>query len=533
MTDRGSEGRKIGLSVVLLVLFLPALPSLADSASRTIEKLVIGTTMEVKSLSLDDAALSTLRHITTHQGLVYLDDNGQFSGDLAESWRTEDARTWTFTLRADAMWHDGRPVTARDIQYTIEAFVKFIPVYRSHFGLIDSVKAPNDRTLIIDLKQPNPRFLVNLLVLRVVPSHIFQKVDDPRTLNGPEAMVGSGPFVFDFFDPTLGTMGFKAFEKYRRGPPAVKRLQFRFFKNTDTMILALRRGEIDLPYVYASGIAPFYVPALQKDRSLAIHLQQNLGVPAALFFNVHRDPVNLRDFRHALALSIDYQEILNVFGRSYGAIPTKGFVPRGSPDFVDTAPMTCDREEARRLLDALGMTDIDGDGVRERDGRPVQVELMFRGDISGDLRLAQLLQEYFQTVGIRTRLKPVDAAVFRSLSDQDRSHMALLARTTPWGMMMWAGCGSGYMDARYIGWSSSDDPVFTNLVDRMNGTLDPENYRKAAAELQHYYARELPAIALYWNVLIQPYPARLRGWKVSPMYGLLWEESWFGIGLEP
>jgi peptide/nickel transport system substrate-binding protein len=500
---------------------------------RPIERLVIGTTMEVRSIDLEDYHFGTLRHLVTHQGLVRLDEDGRFSGDLAESWRTDDARTWTFTLGPGVVWHDGVPVTARDIRFTLQYLVDKIPVYRSHFSLVESVTAPDDRTVVIRLSQPNPRFLVNLLVLRAIPAHVFQSVEDPKSLTGAAAAIGSGPFVFDRFDPAAGILELKAFEKYRRGPPNVKRVIFRFFKNADTMIMALRNGEIDLPYLYAAGTAPFHVPPLLKDAGIRIHLLENTGVPASLFLNVQRPPLDRREMRRALALAIDYREILTLFAAGYGSTPNGGFVPRGSPDFVETDPLATDRDEAVRLLQGLGYMDADGDGIREKDGHPLEIELVLRVDTAGNLRLAQLLQEYFRAVGVRLKLRPVDMTLFRTISDQDRSHMAMLTRTTPWGMMMWAGCGSGYFDRRNIGWSLSDDAEFTSIVDRMNRVLDPGEYRKAAGELQRYYARELPAIPLYWDVMIQPCRGRIEGWKVSPMYGILWEESWFSIREAP
>jgi peptide/nickel transport system substrate-binding protein len=518
------------LLVVLAGLTAPARPGLCAGSLTPLEKLVVGTTMEVKSIDLDDHYFGTLRHLVSHQGLVRLDERSEFVGELAESWRTDDARTWTFTLKPGVLWHDGVPVTARDIRFSIEFLMQKIPVYRSHFSLVEEVAAPDDRTVVIRLSQPNPRFLVNLLVLRAIPSHIYEKIQDFRKMEEAQAAIGCGPFMFETFDRSAGAMSFKAFERYHRGPPHVKRVIFRFFKNPDTMILAFRNGEIDLPYVYAAGTSPFHVPPMLKDPGIRIHLLENTGVAAAIFLNTHKAPLDRRELRQALAMAVDYREIVNLFGAGYGSIPNGGFVPRGSPDFVETPSMVMQREEARRLLDALGYVDADGDGVREKKGAPLEMELVLRVDAPGNLRLAQLLQEYFRTIGVKLSLKTVDMALFRTISDHDRSHMALLTRTTPWGMMMWAGCGSGYFDRRNIGWSLSDDPDFTFLVDRMNRVLDREQYRQAAAELQRYYARELPAIPLYWDVLIQPCSARIEGWKVSPMYGILWEESWFSIG---
>jgi peptide/nickel transport system substrate-binding protein len=96
-------------------------------------------------------------------------------------------------------------------------------------------------------------------------------------------------------------------------------------------------------------------------------------------------------------------------------------------------------------------------------------------------------------------------------------------------MMMWGGGGTGYFDARNIGWAMVDQAEFQGLVDQLLKTTDPQETRKLMAQVQQFYARELPAIPLYWNRLLQPYNARYEGWKVNPMYGFLWDESWYNL----
>jgi peptide/nickel transport system substrate-binding protein len=303
----------------------------------------------------------------------------------------------------------------------------------------------------------------------------------------------------------------------------------RSFRNQDVMYMALRKGEIDMPYLYAAGTPPSHVPPLLRDPDIRIHRLNNPGVPRAIFFNTQKPPVDQPDFRRALALAIDYEEIIRFFAAGYGSVPNGGFVPRGTPGFVETAPLSHDPEQAKKLLQGLGYVDTDHDGFLERNGTVAELKLVLRTDVAGALRLSELLKEYFENIGVKLTLRPVDLAMFLTVCDQERSQMAVLSRTTPWGMMMWAGFGSGYMDSRNIGWSLLSDPRFTGIVDRMCGTLDRDDYLQGAAGLQHYYAGALPAVPLYWDDLIQPCHRRFQGWKNSPMYGLLWEGSWFNL----
>jgi peptide/nickel transport system substrate-binding protein len=492
--------------------------------------LTVGTTMAVKNISVDDYYFGILRGILTHKGLVSLDEKGDFKGDLAQSWETGDAQTWVFKLRQGVTWHDGSPVTAADVKFTIEYLLEKIPVYKSHFGMIESVEANGGNTVTIRLKKPNARFLVNLLVLRTLPAHVFAPVQDPKTFSDIKAAVGCGPFVFEKFDEASGLLVFKAYEKYFRGAPAVKEVRFKTFKNPDTMYMALQKGEIDLVYFYASGADHFYVPALLKQGDVKFEFTENTGVANSFFFNTKRPPVDDPRFRQALSHALDYEEMTRIFTAGYGSVPNAGFVPRGTPGFVETRKLVVDRGKAVKMLDDLGYRDTNNDGFREcPGGGPLQLELVARSDIAASGRVAELVKGYLEKVGIRVTLKLVDITLFRTISDEQKSHMMMLSRTTPWGMLMWGGYGTGYFDSRNIGWSVVDDPRFHQIVDRMVASIDQGAYRDTAGELQKYYAENLPAIPLYWDTLIQPYSGKWTGWKKDPMYGVLNEETWFNL----
>jgi peptide/nickel transport system substrate-binding protein len=194
--------------------------------------------------------------------------------------------------------------------------------------------------------------------------------------------------------------------------------------------------------------------------------------------------------------------------------------------------MIHDPEGAKKILAELGYSDTDGDGVMEKNDQPLCIEIVARRGTPKNMRIAELLKKRFARIGVALKIKSVDNVSFRQISERDRSAMMLLGHTTPWGMMMWAGGGSGYFDSRYSGWANVTDPSFHTIVDRMNTTLDTAVYQTAVADLQKYYAEKLPAIPLYWNVVLQPYRRCLVGWKISPMYGFLWEETWFHLKKE-
>ncbi|SDE81905.1 ABC transporter substrate-binding protein [Sporomusa acidovorans] len=501
--------------------------AVADS-SAAIQSLTIGSTMKIENINIDDYNFGILRSIFTHKGLVKLNENSNFTGDLAKSWNTPDGQTWTFRLQDGVTWHDGTKVTAADVKFTIEYSIKHSVEYKRHFSLVKSIAAPDDQTVVITLSQPNPRFLVNLLVLRVLPQHIFAMVDNPAAYNDPQAAIGCGAYKFEKFDPNAGIVTFKANNTYFRGTPPIPEIKVRLFKNPDALYMALQNGEVDLPYTYSTGTDPIYAASLARNPKLKIINIPNLGVGKALIFNVTKPLVNDPQVRTALSYAIDYDELVRLFAVNNGTVPTAGLVPRGTQGFVETRPLEFNPEKARLVLEQAGYR-LTGSAIREKDGRPLTFELLLRNDIPENIRLAELLQKYFANIGVKLTLKTVDATLYRTISDKDKSHTSLLSRTTPWGMMMWGGMGTGYIDARNIGWAMVGDTKFKDLADKLNSTLAPEEYKKYSAALQQYYAENLPAIPLYWDNFIQPHNATLTGWKISPMYGVLNEETWYSL----
>jgi len=494
-----------------------------------IERIVIGTTMEVKGLDIDDYYFGIMRATTTHMALIKLNEQGEFAGDLAESWQTDDGRVWTFKLREGLQWHDGVEVQAADVKFSMEYLKEKLPVYQSHLKLLQTVEAPDTQTVVVTLSEPSARFPVNLLAVRILPKHIFENIEDPKKFNDPKAAIGCGPYIFESFDEASGLVTFKANPRFYRGAPNVKQVIFRLFKNPDSMYLALKKGEIDLTYFYAAGADPATADALAKEPNIKIIQMANGGVPNAIFFHTKKPPVNDVRFRKALSYAINYEELLKLFAFGYGSVPQAGFVPEGSAGFSATEKLRYAPDKAQELLDELGYKDADGDGVRDREGKALELELIVRSDLAENVRIAELLKKYFEAVGVGVKLKPVDATLFRTISDQEKSHTLFLSRTTTWGMMMWGGAGTGYFDARNIGWAMVDQPEFQALVDKLLNTTDPQKSRELMAQVQQFYAQELPAIPLYWNRLLQPYNARYEGWKVNPMYGVLWDESWYNL----
>lgn len=404
-----------------------------------------------------------------------------------------------------------------------------ISEYKQHWGQIDSVQTPDNYTVVIKLKTPNGNFLTNLMVMRLVPEHIFKNVSDPKTYNNINATIGSGPYKFVSFDKTAGILTFVANENYRSGKPSVDTIEIRLFKNQDTMVMALENSEIDTTYMYSKGITYYYVPKLLQDSDVKISVQNSTGV-TALFFNTAKPVLNNTTFRLAVSYALDYNELRNLFTAGYGEPGTPGFLSSENYNYEDKGVLSQNVNKSKELLDSIGMIDRDGDGFREApDGSKFQPELLTRTDSADYTRLSDMVKKYLNTVGIDVKIKLVDTTTFQKIANTEKTHDMIISSTTPWGMLTWCGYGSCYFDNRNIGYTVTTDPAYTSIVDSVFNTTDVAGQKQLAYEMQDYYASEMPAIALYSASVIQPYNDKYEGWSYDPMYGIMSYGTFFNL----
>jgi len=518
----------LAASVVLCILLsgIALAQNQAVGKSEAVSKLVIGTTDQVEDINVNDGIFNTYREELLTKSLIRVDPSGNFIPALAKSWETEDAKKWTFHLVKNATWHDGAPVTSADLKFSLEYMPEKLG--GSNWNIIDSVEAPDDSTLIINLLSPDGNFLTNLLMLRSVPKHIFEKVDDPKKFNEPACAIGCGPYKFVDYEKAAGLIRFQAYDDYYEGKPSVQEIDIRMFKNQEAMMMALLKGELDTVYIYSGGISYYYVPQLIENADLGYILIKNRGVPAALWLNQNKTPFDDVRFREAISYAIDYQELQNLFTAGYGRTSAAGFIPDGSLNYIKTRDLSFNSSQSIALLNETGFVDKDGDGLRENvQGKQFHPQILVKSD-SDSVRLGEMLKKYMNAVGLDAQLKVSDSSGFWDEVDA-KEHDMFVCRTTPWGMMMEAGYATGYMDTRSNGWPMVNDSAFTELVDDLLASSSAEETARLAKSTQEYYARELPAIALYWNDYVQPYNKKYEGYVENPIHGILSYETFYGL----
>jgi peptide/nickel transport system substrate-binding protein len=291
------------------------------------------------------------------------------------------------------------------------------------------------------------------------------------------------------------------------------------YKSIDVLSLALEKGDVDTYFKYASSYPYSNIDRLKETQKFNFVEKLNIGL-VFLGFNLKKQPCSDPIFRKALSYAIDYKEILKLDALGYGEVPNSGFVPKSMGEFKTTDKLEYYSSKAKELLLQGGYRDSDGNGILEdKAGKELKLTILVR---SNWVRVAELLKDYLSAIGIESVTRSADLNTW--VAEKDKYNYDLtITRTTPWGMLMHAGLGTGYFDSRRTGRGVLhilDDPTFLNLADSILSTTDSTELSGLSSRVQDYYAEYLPAVALYWNTIVTPFNKSFSGWMPDPLYGI-------------
>ena len=403
--------------------------------------------------------------------------------NLARSWEvSQDKLRYTFHLRDDVRWHDGRPFTARDVETTflfiLDGYLTS-PAFTSQLmtleGLeeyragraeaIAGIQVVDDHTIRFSLAQRVPFFLWNIALISILPRHQLEEVGESSKVEGhgiwrdPGAL-GTGPFRLAETVP-FQFVRLTAYEDYHMGAPKIDEVII----HAKETALAASNGELDLGDATPSAAAEIarmpHMEILAIPTSHITSLTVNVSAPA------------LRDVRvrRALLHAIDRRTIAESMFGAYGEVEVPNAVmPAITWRRTDLAPVPYDPQKARQLLAAAGwdpsteleinMRDIDMAGIR--------------------LDIATIVQGYWKEVGVEAKVVPVEAAVTTDLllKGEFDFYMGGWAGVVPVSMLRFR---SGSPTPAAFGYSN---PEVDALAARIDTTFDRAQLRLLYDEMQ-------------------------------------------------
>lgn len=321
-------------------------------------------------------------------------EDGDYIGLLAEAWDSPDGQTWTFRLRPGVTFQNGVPLTADAVKATFDLITNPddpLPT-ASNLTDIESFEILSDLEFRLQLAAVNPEFLLNLARVYIVEPGSAQEGQP----------VGTGPFrVVDHIPDQHLT--FEKYPDYWGGEPALDEIVMRAIPDGDTLVLELESGTVDLI---------LFVPSNDVKRLEAAGFKAMPFVrvnTARVAFNLATTDVRLRQ---AACYALDRDIIIQNAVAGYG-VPQLTAAVQGSWAFNDEVePFHYDPDRARAILDEAGWVDTDGDGIREINGRPIDLHLPSRGDDQDWLSATQIIQQMLLEVGIGSHITTAERLTY-------------------------------------------------------------------------------------------------------------------------
>ncbi|MFY9217461.1 MAG: ABC transporter substrate-binding protein [Tepidanaerobacteraceae bacterium] len=418
---------------------------------------------------------------------------------LAKDWSiSPDGKEYSFVLNPGVKWHDGKMLTAEDVKFSFEYFLKHPPVSNSLLidgkPFIEKVETIGEDQVKIVVSEPNATVLDRLGIVRIIPKHIWESIDDPKKMLDIDKLVGCGPYILTDYSQEQGAYRFMAFEDYWGPKPLVDLVEF---VPVSDPVLAFENGEIDL----------IKVPQDLMDRYADNKEYKILKSPAfwgyKLMFNMEKKP-ELSDVnvRKAIAHAIDIDELIEKVARGAAVPASPGYLP---VDHIwynpDVTKYEFDIDKAKEFL----------------NDRTLDLTLLIADD-QMEARIAELLKINLAKAGINLSVQSTDMKTRDSRVKEQNYELALIGHGG-WGQdadILRENYGVSV--ARDNSPASNVIPGYSNLritelCKKQLTELDEESRKSMIMELQKLISDEIPLLPLYNTVEYTVFkPEKYDGW---------------------
>ncbi len=466
-----------------------------------------------------DKDLTTL----IYSGLMRKKSDGSLIEDLAQSYTiSKDFKTYHFILKPNLTWHDGTPITTKDIAYTINSTKN--PDLKSPFQSLwnnATVEIKNDREITFSLYKPFPGFL-EMLSLGILPKHIWSNVDIANFAFSEHNLdpIGSGPYKIDKIKkdssgvPILYEL--KSFKNFTLTEPHINQINFRLYPNEALLIVDYEQEKIDS----MNSINPSYVEKIKSadKRIITTPLPRVFG----LFFNQNQNPIFTQsEVREALDLSIDKNYIVQNVLNGYGTVVNGPLSPQ---TFGYEAIKSIDIDEnlrSQRSLDILKKNgwspNKDGILMKKINGNDTLLKLTITTTDSEELKtIASFVKTQWNKIGVQVDIIVLDQNTLNQEAIRPRKYDVLL-----FGMVI------GNEADLYSFWHSSQrsDPGLNisfytsvradNLLAKLETTNDKEQRRDLVRDIQNTIASDYPAVFMYSPYFIYAAPDKVQNIEIK------------------
>lgn len=437
------------------------------------------------------------------EGLTAVDKQGQMINAVAESYtNSPDFTQFHFTLRKDAKWSNGDPVTAHDFEYAIKRnldpqtasgyayqlfYIKGGEEFFNGTGKSEdvAVKATDDYTLDFTLRSPTPFFRELTSFTTYYPLHQKSIESNPKWAGEASSIIGNGPFVIDTWEHKARLAFNKSSTYWDKANVKLDRIEIAVIEDNNTALSMFENGDLDWGGYPSFGLSPDAIGQIKEEGKLVV--ADNPGTKAVIF-NTEKPPFTNKKIRQAFAYSIDRKLLIDNILQTgvpaaYGWVPTSmGLNPDGY--FKE------DVEKAKQLL-AEGMQEL---GLKEF---PKVTYYYDTGET--DKKIAQALQdEWKKTLGINIDIRTSEWKVFNSDVQSGKFDFGIWL----WGadfndpinfLEMYKDKEGGNNVVRF------DNKEYRDLLNKSYYETDPEKRKKLMFDAETILMEEMPLAPLHFR----------------------------------
>jgi peptide/nickel transport system substrate-binding protein len=467
---------------------------------------ILAQTGEPQSFQPDYQADDNLWPIACniYNSLFSLDNSFNVIPELATGYEVaEDGLSITVTLNPLATWHDGTPVTAADVKYTLEQIVADTASTASGLiGAVSSVEVIDDHTAQIILSTPSSSVIgfLSWYGVFILPAHIYEGTDW-KTNPANQAPIGSGPFTFVSYEAG-SSVELAANEQYFGEGPYLEKLIYSIIPDPNTQVQALQNGEID----YIDGIPNANVPTFENDPNFKM---SGKVYPSPIYFgfNQAHPPLDNLDVRTAIGMAVDRDQILATALGGYGTTN-----PRYYPEVIawasnpDALAPAFDVDGANALLDGAGFP-MNG------DSRGIALKLYHFTGWPEAQDTAVVVKEQLAAIGIEVELVALESAAWWDQVGKGEHDLGLLGGfqgPDPANLALRFGT-----DGNLNYWAYSN-PEVDALLEQGDTAPTQEERAPLYFEAQALIAADVPAIPVVLQTFYSTFTSRLSGIWLDP-----------------
>lgn len=340
--------------------------------------------------------------------LVDTSESNQVIPSVATSWKIENNYTkYTFNMRKDVKFHDGKPLTAADVVFSFDMYLDkdSINVYKGSLNMIDKVTAKDNYTVVFDLKDPSPLFL-DTVGVPIMPKHKFPNgVKDYNNSSFMRNPVGSGPFKFKEWK-TAQRIVVVANKDYWNGRPYLNEITMKILPDSNVEVVNLLKNQVD----FVESIEPKMVAQVSKSKTLQVKKYDTARYDY-IGLNTQWSFFTDLKVRQALQYGLNRQAIIDSVMLKNAAIASGPIHPLQAEYNKNIKAYAYDVKKANSLLDDAGWK-MGSDGYRHKDGKTLEFELGYNSGNKVREAISKIAQQDWKKIGVKATPRVIDFTIY-------------------------------------------------------------------------------------------------------------------------